>query len=153
MTRATSREAFKILVESGALRGQQATILNHVIEVGPGTAAEMLHGTTMDRNRNLARARFTELNAKGLIREIETRKCKITGRHALVWEATDRTKPLNPDKAKRPSGETLAATLVRICDIASSAADVIDSEGLDFDEEGKAVREAIAEARKMAARA
>lgn len=143
MTRATSRAAYEQLVASGALKGKQAGIMELVISRGPGTAAEILDGSPFDRNRNLARARFTELQARGLIAEAGARKCKVTGRAALVWEATDRTKPLDPDKARGVSKKTLAATMVRLCSFleASPAIDVAS------------VREAVKEARTMAARA
>lgn len=101
MTRATSREAYRQLTESGAIKGKQAEILGCVVERGPATAAEVLEGTPHDRNRNLARARFTELQDRGLIIEVGARKCKITGRTALVWEATDRTKPLNSKRGHK----------------------------------------------------
>ena len=106
--RETSREAYRQLVESGVLRGKQAAILWLVVTHGPGTAAEILHRSSHDGNRNLARARFTELAAKGLISEVDRRQCRITGRVALVWEATDRTKPLDARKARISKLETLA---------------------------------------------
>lgn len=36
-------------------------------------------------NRNLGRARFTELADMGLIEEVERRPCNVTGRRAIVW--------------------------------------------------------------------
>lgn len=133
MTRATSREAYQQLIESGALAGKQAAILGLVVQHGAGTAAEILAGSAHDRNRNLARARFTELQARGLIVETETRKCKITGRNALVWEYTGRTKPLDAKKGSGVSKKTLAATIDRLIgviehniDTSASLRDVID---------------------------
>ncbi len=152
-TRSTSRESYRLLVESGELMGQQMEILDLLIERGPGTAAETIKGSKYDRNRNLARARFTELQARGLIQECERRTCEVTGRLALVWEATGRTKPLDPNRSKGVSKKTLAATLVRICGLCEDAVGVIDSEGLDLDEEGVQILAACKEARTLAARA
>lgn len=108
MTRETSRAAYRELVASGTLKGQQAEILDLVIQHGAGTAAEILRGTVYDRNRNLARARFTELSARGLIVEVAARECKVTRARALVWEFSGRTKPLNVKRAQRASRKALA---------------------------------------------
>ena len=102
-TRETSRESYRQLVDSGQLVGKQALALDMTIRHGPGTSAEIIAHLPGD-NVNLWRARFTELNARGLIREIGVRKCKVSGRSALVWEATGRTKPLDPDKGHITSG-------------------------------------------------
>jgi hypothetical protein len=153
MTRATSRESYRQLVESGALRGKQASALEAVVLWGPATSAEIIDKAQLGENVNLWRARFTELQARGLIVETGTRKCKITGRTALTWEYSGRTKPLDPNKGRGVSKKTLAATLIRICRMTESAVQVIDSNGLDDDNESPSVLEAVKEAREIAARA
>lgn len=94
MTRLTSIQAYEQLVKSGALVGQYAELLSLVVRHGEGTASEILKGSKFDKNRNLARARFTELKERGLIVETGQRACEVTGRNALTWEATNRTAPL-----------------------------------------------------------
>jgi hypothetical protein len=96
MTRETSRKAYQELLASGKLKGQLADLLEDLVDMGPGgaTIAETVDGTKYAVNLNLTRARFTDLMQRGLIREISTRRCKITGKQALVWEYTGRTKPL-----------------------------------------------------------
>lgn len=141
------------MVASGALRGKQADALNAIITHGEGTSAEIIRRQGLGANVNLWRARFTELSARGLIAEVTTRKCEITGRTAVVWEATDRSKPLDLRKGTGVSKKTLAATLLRICHLCEDAVGVIDEEGIDLDEEGTAIRDAIKEARGLAARA
>lgn len=106
-TRETSIESYKLLVESGALRGKQAQALEAIIKRGPATSAEIIQ--TLGANVNLWRARFTELQARGLITEVGTRKCSVTGRTALVWQYSGRTKPLAPKH--RASAATLRALL------------------------------------------
>lgn len=138
MTRETSRAAYRTLVESGALKGQQAEILDLVIQHGAGTAAEILRGTVYDRNRNLARARFTELSARGLIVEVAARECKVTGTRALVWEFSGRTKPLSAKRAQRASRKALAGVIGKLCDY-------LEENGYHTDE--------MADARALAARA
>lgn len=109
--RETSKEAYKQLVESGELRGKQAQILELVVKHGAGTAAEILQGSPHDRNRNLARARFTELQARGLIIEVGVRDCKVTGRQALVWEYSGRAKPFAVKKGATRAQARRAAIL------------------------------------------
>lgn len=92
-TRETSREAYRQLVESGQLRGKQREALQAVVGYGGGTSAEII-AHSLGTNVNLWRARFTELAARGLIVEAGTRKCRITGKTAIVWEYSGRSKAL-----------------------------------------------------------
>lgn len=100
MVRLTSIQAYEQLVKSGALVGQYAELQHLIATKGPGTASEILKGSKFDKNRNLARARFTELKERGLIVEVGSRECDVTGRNALVWEATTRTQPLEEQRNK-----------------------------------------------------
>lgn len=92
-TRETSRKAYEELVESGQLKGHQATILKAVIGGPNRTSGEICAALGLD-NVNKWRARFSELAARGLIIENGQRVCDVTGRTALVWIFTDRTKAL-----------------------------------------------------------
>lgn len=103
-TRATSREAYEHLIKTGALKGNQALVLDQLIHCGPCTSGELLDRMKVD-NVNAWRARFTELQARGLIVESGSRACKITGRRAILWVATDRRKPLDVKKGHRANGE------------------------------------------------
>lgn len=99
--RATSLAAYRAMVASGALLGKQAQVLEAVIEHGPATSGEIIEAGKLGHNKNLVRARFTELVNRGLIRETGQRVCKITGRTGLVWEYTGRTKPLKLERGHR----------------------------------------------------
>lgn len=92
-TRDTSREAFEELIASGKLPAAQGKILRAIVGGPDRTSGEICAALGLD-NVNAWRARFTELQARGLIVENGTRKCTITGRTAIVWRFTDRTKPL-----------------------------------------------------------
>lgn len=81
----TSVAAYESALKSGLIAGQLVRVGHLIATYGPGTSAEVLKGTGLDANRNLARARFTELANRGLITEVERRRCKITGRKAIVW--------------------------------------------------------------------
>lgn len=92
-TRETSREAFELLVSSGAIKGHQAKILQAVIGGPDRTSGEICAALGID-NVNAWRARFTELQERGLIVESGQRVCKQSGRAGVTWRFTGRTKPL-----------------------------------------------------------
>lgn len=107
MTRPTSLEAYERLVVGNLLVGKQAMIIRW-LAIGDATSGEVIAGLASDRpddrslrNVNAWRARFTELQARGLIVEAGERECLITGRRALVWHFTSRTKPLKVTRVRR----------------------------------------------------
>lgn len=84
----TQQTSIDALIEerlSGRIGKRQAEVMRAVIEYGPGTSAEILRAANLDANRNLMRARFTELADAGRIVQLESRSCAITGRNAIVW--------------------------------------------------------------------
>lgn len=132
-TRATSRKAYEELIASGQLKGKQAIALHSVIEHGPATSGEIIvRHVPGGLNTNLWRARFTELAARGLIVEAGTRKCEITGKSAIVWEYSGRTKALPAQH--RVGAAKLRKLLGRACKLlqahgggaATSAAELLD---------------------------
>jgi hypothetical protein len=92
----TSRLAYEGLVASGQIKGKCMRVLNALVENGPATSGEVLNayisGAT---NVNAWRGRFTELQARGLIRQIGERPCKISGRLCIVWAPTGRDTALD----------------------------------------------------------
>lgn len=122
LTRNTSRAAYDHLVSTGKLKGKQRLVLDALIVLGPATSGEVLlemrgaENGPNTSNVNAWRARFTELAARGLIRETGTRRCRVTGRTGVVWAPTGRTKPLDVTKgAREPSAKvwrSVAAALV-----------------------------------------
>lgn len=109
-TRETSREAYHQLVATGVLRGQQERVLSTLVRKGPSTSGELFAFMEIE-NVNAWRARITELQGRGLIVEVGQRKCKITGRTALVWDYSGRTKPL--EAKHRTSSKELRDLLKR----------------------------------------
>lgn len=83
----TSAQAYNDLETRGILGGQRLEIFRAFERFGPGTSAEVLRAAHLDSNRNLARARVTELANEGRLYECEPRKCRVTGRRATVWRA------------------------------------------------------------------
>lgn len=101
MTRDTSRASFDRLVAEGQLKGKQMHIMQVLLSMDAATSGEVLDQFGGIRNVNAWRGRFTELQQRGLIREVAVRACKISGRECIVWAPTGRDKPLD---AKAGSG-------------------------------------------------
>jgi hypothetical protein len=95
----TSRLAYEGLVASGQLKGKCQRILSVLTEGGPATSGEVIDEIIqrdhVTLNVNAERGRFTELQARGLIRQIGERPCKISGRLCIVWAPTGRDAALD----------------------------------------------------------
>jgi hypothetical protein len=107
-TRKTSSEAYHYLINTNLLRGKQALIIERLAIFGDATSGEVVAALAAEhltdrslRNVNAWRARFTELQERGLIVEAGERECDVTGRRAIVWRFTGRTKPLKRTRIKR----------------------------------------------------
>lgn len=87
MNRSTSAMTFAELEERGVLKGQRYEVLQAFYRFGPGTAAEILKRAGLDGNRNLTRARVSELANGGRLVKLDERPCKVTGKQAIVWGA------------------------------------------------------------------
>lgn len=95
MIRDTSRASYRRLVAGGSLKGKQQQIMHVLIGLGDATSGEVLARIDGISNVNAWRGRFTELQQRGLIREVAVRPCKISGRECIVWAPTGRDKPLD----------------------------------------------------------
>ena len=100
--RDTSLSAYDSLISNGVIKGQLAAVARAVADHGPGTSAEILAAARMDGNRNLMRARFSELRDRGVIVERGPRDCAVTGRRAMVFEFA-------PEDARVPARRRRAA--------------------------------------------
>lgn len=105
MTRQTSIEAYTTIRDSGLLSQRRWEIYDIVFRFGPMTANEAFAKLYKDNlgPHNAASnsaARFSELRDRGVIYEVQTRICKITGMTVIEWDVTDRL-PLKLDKPKR----------------------------------------------------
>jgi hypothetical protein len=91
----TSQLAYEGLVASGQLKGKCMRILSVLTEGGPATSGEVIEQFSDVKNVNAERGRFTELQARGLIRQIGERPCKVSGRLCIVWAPTGRDTALD----------------------------------------------------------
>ena len=89
MTRDTSIEAYRDLVESGKINERQAVVLDALDRHGPCTAREL--GEKADLTQVYGYwVRLSELRRKGLVAEEPKRKCSVTQKNVIVWRATRR---------------------------------------------------------------
>jgi hypothetical protein len=82
----TSCAAYAEAAETGRLASAVLKVAHAFEQLGPGTAAEVLRAADLDGNLNLMRARVTDLEDMGLLREVDRRPCEVTGRRARVLE-------------------------------------------------------------------
>lgn len=95
--RDTSIGAYHQLKDSGDLAKRQWEVYDLLWDYGPGTSAEIFEHTIGDKQRRTltqSRARFTELRDMGVIQELGTVECKISGRRAILWDVTGSGKAL-----------------------------------------------------------
>lgn len=115
-TRTTSRAAYEHLVATGQLKAKQQRIMDKLIDMGAATSGEVLAALGV-QNVNAWRARFTELQGRGLIVEVGTRRCVVSNRTCVVWQASDRRKPMDVKRGTRDgklqAWQDLAGRMVR----------------------------------------
>jgi hypothetical protein len=85
--RKTSVDCFNQIRKEGLLSDCRFMVYKAIYEMNGCTASELFNRTGLKTNQS---SRFTELRELGVIREVETRICKVTGRNAIEWDLTDR---------------------------------------------------------------
>ena len=85
---ATSHQAAAQVEARGTAASQRVICLLRV-QTGPGqTAAEIAEWSGLERH--VPSRRLPELRAMGLVRNDDTRLCRITGNRSMTWEPTAR---------------------------------------------------------------
>ena len=88
MTRETSRKAYLELVSNGRLGTMQYQVYTALERLGPATAQELVSAGTTG-----AWKRLPELRDLGIVFEVGKRRCRVTGRTAIVWDV-EQSEPL-----------------------------------------------------------
>ena len=89
--RTTSLEAYKHLVDSGTLSQRRWEAFQILFVYGPATGNEVAaHGC-----RPGLWKRLSELARLGLVREVGTKKCSITGEEVTAWDVNEEWHNLN----------------------------------------------------------
>lgn len=79
--RKTSVKAYHKVMESGVLTEREMDIYAVLCIEGPHTAMELANWHPIPG----AWKRMANMRRKGLIRELKTRKCRITGHSVIEW--------------------------------------------------------------------
>lgn len=104
MARDTSIQAYRQIQAEGLLSERRFEAYKFIYEHGPLTANEMMYKAKELRMRthihmeSLSK-RLSELRDLGVIQEIGTKKCSISGRECIVWDVTSNL-PVKPKKKK-----------------------------------------------------
>lgn len=88
MLRPTSIKIYNQIKEEGLLSPKRLLIYGILVEQAPCTSSEAIAHLKKGSIFGIG-SRFTELREMGAIKEIGTRKCKITGREVIVWDVTE----------------------------------------------------------------
>lgn len=112
MSRQTSIEAYHMISSSGLLSTMRKKVCKAIAYNAPCTSGEafkwMLDNGEYSNPLSQSRARVTELRDLGVVREIGTRPCNVSGHNAIVWELT----------GDLPSGKVLKGSKkrdIRLC--------------------------------------
>ncbi len=100
--RETSREALRIILANGLLSKRRTEIYEALVEYGPCTGNELFRRIPASKriNANVV-TRLGELRDMGIVKEVGTRICEVTGKRVLVWETTG-VVPSSPHVKKVP---------------------------------------------------
>lgn len=82
--RQTSLEAYDVITFSGKVGERQKLVLDAFRKHGAHTDLEMVTVLQL-KDANMLRPRRNELVKMGIIKEVDRRKCRISGRKAIVW--------------------------------------------------------------------
>lgn len=115
--RQTSAIAYRRLVIEGGLTARLAQAWALAYHHGPGTTGELERhqdGSVPKMTRNDLATRYTTLRDEyGLMQELGTKKCTVTGNSVIEWDVTDKVDPLPLKRVKKsPSKQAQYLTLL-----------------------------------------
>ena len=97
-TRQTSIDCYNQIKSEGLLSKMRLKVYEAILRKAPCTSGEAFATMTTKENQiSQSRARFTELIELGVIYEVRSRKCSITGMNVIEWDLTDKL-PVNVKK-------------------------------------------------------
>jgi hypothetical protein len=98
MIRETSAETYRNIKDDGLLSDLRFKVYDFVFKNGPCTISDVSFYFNISRNASGSySSRFSELREMGILKEVGTIKCKITGRNKILWDVTSKL----PEKLKK----------------------------------------------------
>ena len=107
MTRLTSIDVYNKIQKEGLLSKKRWEIYQVLYAYGVQTSAEVVNKVNSNKNNvnplSQSRARFTELRDMGVVEEMGTKLCSITGNNVIAWRVTNNlpTVIIKETKAKK----------------------------------------------------
>ena len=102
-TRQTSIDCYNQIKSDGLLSKRRFETFEAIMKIAPCTASEVQHSINYNNGGRDCMKRISELRDRGVIYEVRTRGCRITGMNVIEWDLTDRL-PVNiknPNKTKK----------------------------------------------------
>jgi hypothetical protein len=132
-TRQTSIDCFNEIRENGLLSGRRLEVYEAILKNAPCTTNEALQDVYSGSHG--VGSRTTELRDVGVIYEVRTRQCRVTGRNVIEWDLTDRL-PLNIKKTHKTKKN-------RINDALNSLRELYKNKDISTNEDWKEVANLI----------
>lgn len=102
MARDTSIDIYYKVLDEGLLTGLRLDLWDFLRNHEPMTQMETCKAMNSTRQDRSIMPRFAELKKMKAIKEVDKRKCKVTGREVYVWTITDNVPiPLETKKKKK----------------------------------------------------
>ena len=92
--RQTSIDCYNQIKEQGLLSNMRFKVYEAILKEAPCTASEVQHSINYNNGGRDCMKRISELRDRGVICEVRTRECRITGKNVIEWDLTDRL-PVN----------------------------------------------------------
>ena len=99
-TRQTSIDCYNQIRANGLLSKRRFEVYEALLSSAPCTSSEAIRNAKTTFGVFGVSSRFTELRDLGVIYEVRTRECTVTGRNVIEWDLTDRL-PVNVKKSNK----------------------------------------------------
>tara|TARA_R110002049_G_scaffold231127_2_gene403420 strand:+ start:17841 stop:18266 length:426 start_codon:yes stop_codon:yes gene_type:complete len=100
--RQTSIQCYHQIKREGLLSKRRIQVLESLLAIGQCTAGELERHINSNYNVRGGWKQLSILREQGVVQELGTRPCTITGRNVIEWDMTGNL-PVKPKKTKKPS--------------------------------------------------
>ena len=134
-TRQTSIDCYNQIKANGLLSKRRFEVYEALLSSAPCTSSEAIRNAKTTFGVFGVSSRFTELRDLGVIYEVRTRECTVTGRNVIEWDLTDRL-PVNVKKSNKTKKN-------KIDDALNSLRELYKNKDTSSDEDWKTVADLI----------
>ena len=134
-TRQTSIDCYNQIKANGLLSKRRFEVYEALLSSAPCTSSEAIRNAKTTFGVFGVSSRFTELRDLGVIYEVRTRECTVTGRNVIEWDLTDRL-PINVKKSNKTKKN-------KIDDALNSLRELYKNKDTSSDEDWKTVADLI----------